>query len=125
MIATIKPEILPDMIRALESRQLLNIAKQNERFERVAPQSVHNERLPLMEDGHEFGRVVARIPKAAYFHLLQQKNFGQDGMFSDDGMKDLLKAFPQCRVKTVSGKITSGWTPGMAASRRTVKKYSF
>lgn len=65
------------------------------------------------------GRVGARIPKELYFHLLGQNNFGKAGLDSEDGIKDVLKAFPACRVKEVSGNIQSGFT----GNRRTVKRY--
>lgn len=64
------------------------------------------ERLPLRENGDDIGRVEARIPKRLFFHLLQQRNFGYEGLTSDEGMRDLKKAFPVVNVKTVSGKTT-------------------
>jgi hypothetical protein len=121
-IATIKAEFLPAVCEALANRQIFNVAKQNERFERVQKtQLPANYARPLMEDGQEFGRVEARIPRAAFFQLLQQKNFGYEGMMSDEGMRDLLKAFPQCRVQTVSGKLVVGVG---GVPRKTVKKYA-
>jgi hypothetical protein len=73
------------------------------------------ERLPLRDDGDDIGRVEARIPKALAFHLLQQKNFGWDGLTSDEGMRDLLKTHPACRVKTISGKTTVGYRRPVSA----------
>lgn len=64
------------------------------------------ERLPLRESGDDIGRVEARIPKRLFFHLLKQKNMGWEGLTSDEGMRDVLKAYPICKVKTISGKTT-------------------
>lgn len=81
------------------------------------------ERLPLRESGDDIGQMEARIPKKLFFHLLQQKNFGYDGLTSDEGMRDLLKAWPSCRVKTISGKTTVGYRrkAGMNFGRGTIE----
>lgn len=65
--------------------------------------------LPLRDEGDDFGQVEARIPKNLLFHLGQQRNLGWDGLYDDSGLKDVLKAYPHCRVKTVSGKTVVGW----------------
>jgi len=67
------------------------------------------ERLPLRDDGDDLGQVEARLPAELVFRLGLQPNFGWDGLHSDEGMRDLLKAHPCCRVKTISGKTTVGW----------------
>lgn len=64
------------------------------------------EALPLAVGNDDFGRVRRRMPAALFFHLMQQKNFGWDGMTSDEGQRDLDKAYPTTTVKTISGKCT-------------------
>lgn len=109
-IATIKPEHLPEVCRVLEDRQVFNCAQHEAKVRRFGDQTPGHERLPLMdEDGYEFGRVLARIPTTEFFQLMQQKNFGYEGLNSDEGLRDLLRDRPHCRVKTVSGKTVVGY----------------
>jgi len=71
------------------------------------------ERLPMLdEDGYDYGRVTDEIPEDIYFNL--RKRYGAEAMSSSEGRKEVLKAFPQFKVKTVSGKTVSGWTPTSA-----------
>ena len=79
------------------------------------PDRSREERLPLRESGDDIGIVESRIPKRLFFHLLQQKNFGYEGLTSDEGIKDLRKTHPACFPKTVSGKIMSGYRRKVAA----------
>lgn len=88
----------------------IQIALANQALQRCSGPPPGHERLPLRAEGDDFGRVEARIPKALFFGLMQQKNFGYAGLTDSSGVKDLLKAYPQCRVKTVSGKTTVGYT---------------
>jgi metal-dependent amidase/aminoacylase/carboxypeptidase family protein len=67
------------------------------------------ERLPLRESGDDIGRIEARIPKNLAFRFMKQRNFGEDGFYSDEGMRDFLKAYPQYAVRTVSGKTVVGY----------------
>ena len=91
-----------------------------------ASQNPHlTERIPLRQDGDDIGRVEARIPKALFFHLMQQKNFGWEGMTSDEGMRDLLKTHPVCRVKTVSGKTVVGYGSGKRGLTRSQRRVNF
>ena len=99
----------------LAHREELQIALTNRALARFNGAPPGHRRLPLRDEGHEFGRVEARIPDALYFGLRGQKNFGEDGLFSDEGMRDVLKAYPCCRVETVSGKTTVGY---MGKSRK-------
>ncbi len=107
------------LVQILQNRQVLNCARQMAKLNRCAKRP-NNVALPLREDGQDFGRVEARIPATMFMQLMQQKNFGYEGLMSDDGMKDILRDFPQCRVETVSGKVTvaSGF-----AGRKVVKRY--
>ena len=107
------------VMKVWEHKEAIQLALLNQRLQRVAATHRDQERLPLRDDGDDIGRVEARIPKRLFWHLQQQKNFGWDGFTDNGGMKDFLKAFPQCRVKTVSGKITSGYT-GQGSPRRRV-----
>ena len=72
------------------------------------------EALPLRAEGDDFGRVRRRMPACVFFHLMKQKNFGWDGMASDEGQRELDKAYPTTKVTTISGKTTVGWKPGMS-----------
>lgn len=111
--------MVPDVVEAFQRRELAELAAHEARMQRCAGRP-DNEALPLRdEEGNEFGQVEARIPKAFFGNLLARNGFGFEGLVSDDGIRDLLRDNPQCRVKTVSGRITSGWTPG----RKTVKNY--
>lgn len=107
-----------DLIEVLRDEHLAELAAHEARMQRAAGRP-DNEVLPLTEEGHEFGRVEARIPATLAFNLIQREGFGVEGLLSDEGMKDLLRDNPQCRVKTVRRRAVSGWTPG----RKVVKKY--
>ena len=82
------------------------------------PGSSREERLPLREGGDDIGRIESRIPKHIFFHLLQQKNFGADGLASDEGQRDLKKAYPAFFPKTVSGKTTVPVTASLGGTCR-------
>ena len=101
-------EQMAAVTQVLAHQETIRLALMNAQVNRVSS-SYREERLPLMAEGDEIGRVEARIPKDLFFHLGQQRNFGWDGFTDNGGMEDFLKAFPQCRVKTVSGKTTVGW----------------
>lgn len=109
-----------ELVESLQRREIFNLAQHEARMARCAGRP-DNQALPLTDEGHEFGRVEARIPVALFYNLAQRDNFGWEGLQSDEGIRDILKDNPQCRVKTVSGKVQSGWTPG----RKTVKRYNF
>lgn len=97
-------------IRAvLAHKEAIQIGLMQARMRRCAETPHVHERLPLRDEGDDIGYVQARIPKDLLFHLGMQDNFGWDGIFSDEGMRDILKAYPVCKVKTVSGKTTVGW----------------
>lgn len=101
---------LAEVMRVLQYREEIAIAETNARIGAVAKTSMRQkELLPLRDEGDDFGRVEARIPRDLFFGLRQQKNFGEEGFFSDDGMKDFAKEYPQFMVKTVSGKLTVGY----------------
>jgi len=117
-----------DLVEVLQEQERFELAKLNMGLNgrvNVSPGG-RAEALPLTDDGDEWGRVEARIPKALFFNLMQQRTagggerLGYEGLLSDDGMKDVLRDFPQCRVETVSGKIVSGYTGPV---RRIVKSY--
>ena len=116
-IATIKPEHLPLVCRALEDRQAQNCAIAEAKVQKYRNLPM-NERLPLRDGRDDYATVEASIPAKHLFQLMQQKNFGYEGLMSDEGMRDLLKAYPQFRVKTVSGRVQSGWTPGRQIIKR-------
>lgn len=78
------------------------------------------ERLPLRQDGEDWGYIESRIPADVFFHLLKQRNFGWDGLRSDDGQKELRAAYPVMSPKTISGKTVVGWKPKERRARRGV-----
>lgn len=105
----------------LKYKEEIQIALTNQALQRCAGPPPGHERLPFRDEhGDDYGRVEARIPKSLFFGLKHQKNFGEEGLYSDDGMKDVLKAFPQCRVTTISGKVTSGYGSKQPARNRVV-----
>ena len=108
-----------EIIRHQETIQMGLIAA---RMNRLSQTPHRIERLPLRDDGDDIGRVQSSIPKGLFFHLLHQKNFGWEGLCSDEGQRDIAKAYPATQVKTVSGKIQSGYTG--RRNRRTVKIYA-
>jgi hypothetical protein len=93
-------------------KEEISLALLNAELNKVAATHRHQERLPLREDGEDTGRLTHRIPKKLFFHLAQQRNFGLDGFYDNGGLKDFEKAFPQTRVKTISGKTTVGYRSG-------------
>lgn len=100
------------VMELFKHREVIQMALINAQMAALSQTPHVHERLPLREDGDDVGRVESRIPKGLFFHLLQQKNFGWEGLTSDEGQRDLKKAWPMCAVKTVSGKTTVGWTAG-------------
>lgn len=103
--------------RVLAHQEAIQIGLMNAHVRRISEQH-QTEALPLREDGDDFGQIAARIPRDLFFHLAQQRNMGWDGLYTDEGLRDVLKAFPQCRVKTVSGKITSGYGSKLSPRQR-------
>lgn len=79
-----------------------------------------NEALPLRDDGEDFAIVEANIPSAVAMAVETDPNFGPAYLKDPSGMKDFLKHHPQCRVKTVSGKIQSGYGSKRPARNRVV-----
>lgn len=109
----------------LRYREEIQIATTNLALARVSGPAPKHERLPLRdENGEDYGEVVARIPKGLFFGLRQQKNFGDAGLSDDSGIRDLLKAFPVCRVKTVTGKTTVAVKSDLP-SRRSNRRVQF
>lgn len=96
--------------QALRYMEEIQVAMLNAELQRQAPTSERRpECLPIRDEGDDIGVVQARIPKHVFFGLMQQKNFGWEGLTSDEGMRDVLKAYPQFGVKTVSGKTVVGY----------------
>jgi hypothetical protein len=114
---------LPLVWQVYQELEAHRLAQLNQRINRVAAGAA-GAALPLRDGGDEFGQMVARVPRDLYFHLLQQRNFGAEGFQSDEGVRDLLKAYPQCGVTTVTNKIQTGYTGYGGENRRTVKRYN-
>jgi len=111
--------MVPDVIKVFQQRELAELSAHQARMNRAAGRP-DSEVLPLSDSEGEFGVVEARIPKTLFFNLMARPNFGWEGLTSDEGMRDILRDNPQCRVKTVSGRVQVGWQP----TRKTVKKYN-
>lgn len=94
------------VMAVLAHKEAIEIGMMTATMNRCSQAPRLEERLPLRESGDDIGRVEARIPKRLFFHLMKQKNFGWEGLTSNEGMRDLLKAYPICKVKTISGKTT-------------------
>jgi hypothetical protein len=104
-----------DFVRRQEQARLMVLQRKLEATRNRPPRKA----LPLRDtSGYDYGRVTDDIPEDLYFNLRGRKDFGPDGLKSDEGRKDILKSFPQLRVETVSGKTTVGWTPRRTAKRR-------
>lgn len=107
---------MAEIMKVLAHREQMQQALVVAEVSRYAQTSMRQEeRLPLRDDGDDFGRIEARIPKKLFFGLLKQKNFGHDGFCSNEGMRDFAKQYPQFMVKTVSGKTT---VSGFRAKRK-------
>jgi hypothetical protein len=74
------------------------------------------------EDGQDYGRVALSIPSSLYFGLHFDKRFGDDGLADPGVQADIARIHPYCRVKTISGKTTVGWTPPAKAVSEWVGK---
>jgi len=113
------------VMEVLAHQETIRLGLLNQRMSRASANPRPVERLPLRESGDDIGRVEARIPKELFFHLMQQKNFGYDGLTSDEGMRDLLKTHPVCAVKTVSGRTTVGYGSGARGRTRSERRVNF
>lgn len=111
-----------ELVNELADRERHELRVHQARMQRSAGRP-DGEALPLRdEQGEEWGVVEARIPAALAYNLAQRPGFGWEGLTSDEGMRDLLRDNPQCRVKTV-GRIQSGWTGAACHGRKIIKKY--
>lgn len=111
-----------EMMQVLRHMEEIQIALTNQAIARVAQTPRVQERRALAHEGDEFGRIEASIPKDLAFGLMNQKNFGYEGLMSDEGMRDLHKAYPFTKVKTVSGKTQVGYRkPGVTFGRGTLQ----
>lgn len=77
-----------------------------------------NEALPFRDGKEDFATVEANIPSAVALAYEAHPEFGPDYLKHD--LKHFLRNNPQCRVKTISGKITSGYGSKTPARRRVV-----
>lgn len=116
--ATTAEEEMRAVTMLLRHDRALKLGLMKARLQQFTNPAPKHERLPLMDEGHEFGRVEARVPEELFWGLYFQKDFGPDGFYSDEGIRDLNRDYPVCRTKTVSGKATSGWTPASQSGKR-------
>lgn len=78
------------------------------------------EALPLRDGREDFAVVEAHVPAALALAVETDPNFGPGYLKDPSGMKDFLKHYPQCRVKTVSGKVQSGYGSKRPARGRVI-----
>lgn len=118
--ATNEEEQMRAVMTVFAHKEAVKLALVNQQLQAVAATHRGQDRLALEVDGDYFGRVEARVPQELAWHLLQQRNFGQEGFYSDEGMRDLVKAYPQCRVNTISGKTVVASRQADARRKRVV-----
>lgn len=94
------------VMAVMREKEAMQIGLMYARLAKASDNPHLQERLPVRESGDDIGVVEARIPADLLFRLGQQKNFGWDGVYSNEGMRDIIKAHPFTKVKTVSGKTT-------------------
>lgn len=97
------------VMAVMREKEALKIGLMYAQLNRISATPHQQVRKPLSDEGDDIGVVEASIPAELFYRLGRQDNFGFDGFYSNEGMKDVLKAHPFCKVKTVSGKTTVGW----------------
>ena len=101
---------LPVLASILTDIHLQDLARLDRNVNRFAGNPMSkNGALPLTDDGEEFARVEANVPAALAMEFQNRKGWGPETFSTDAGMKEFLRCYPQFKVKTVSGKIQSGW----------------
>jgi hypothetical protein len=55
-------------------------------------------------------RVAARIPEKLFYNLFYKKGFGMQERLDAQDLREVTAAFPQCRVESVSGRTTVGYS---------------
>lgn len=74
------------------------------------------------ERGSAYGYVAAEIPSDLYMRLRQDKQFGPAGLNCPEGLKEVLKRYPACKVKQQGSKyIGTGLGRGARGARGRVK----
>ena len=70
-----------------------------------ARETQRQERTLLRDErGSAYGEVKAEIPVKLYMELRGMKNFGPAALNCPEGLKEVLKAYPACRVKGTGSK---------------------
>ena len=113
------PRAALELMRIMNDKHVFNIARDQARLEQCSSNPLAT-RKPLEDEGDDWARPVWTMPASLFMQLYKQKNFGPEGFASTEGDKDILNRFPQCRIKTVSGKICG---VGFGNKRTTIKKY--
>lgn len=91
-----------DVIETLKRDKAERVDRMNKSLRRQETRR-HERRFLRDEKGNAYGEVVAEIPTQLYHDLRQQRDFGP-AIDSPEGVQELLKAFPACRVKSVDRK---------------------
>ncbi len=70
-------------------------------------------------------RVAARIPEKLFFNLMHRKGFGMQERLDAQDLREVTEAFPQCRVETVSDRVTVGRGGAGRKEKGKRKKFNF
>ena len=63
-------------------------------------------------------RVAARIPEQLFYNLFFKKGFGMQERLDAQNLREVTDAFPQCRVETVSDRLTVGYRSTAESGKR-------
>jgi hypothetical protein len=86
--------------------------------------SGHEERRkPIQIEGQDWAYVESRMPAEMWWHLYKQPNYGWEGLRSDEGQRELRKAYPVLFPKQVTGKISVGWRNNPMTEKKVVVKF--
>lgn len=95
-----------DVLDAVVAEEEARVARLN----RVLHATVNGKRERTLlrdERGSSYGEVTAEIPRDLYFNLMRDKRFGKAALDCPEGIKEVVKQFPGCGVKTVGLKSAS------------------
>jgi hypothetical protein len=109
-----------DIVRDFGEREAAMLAGMYARLDAASTRKP-TQFLPLKSrSSGEFGTVAASIPDDLFGHLLTARGKGYDllGRINARDLREVCEEFPICRTETVSGKVTSGWTPAREGKKR-------
>ncbi len=115
------------MADIVASEHIINaalMAKRMKQFGGLTMTGRQEERRPIQVEGQDWAYVESRMPADIWWHLYKQKNYGWEGLKSNEGQKELRKAYPVFFPKQVSGKMQVGWTGNVSASKRVKVRFA-